>query len=560
MPAKHLVLRLALVLCCAPALCFAQMTAKQKMTDFRQLTAFYQRYYAPAEWKKQLFGFDLFNTAPWFDRVAKSRDDLEFYEICVEYVASLNDTHSSYRMPSNWSASLGFTVDSYQGSILIDGIDRNRLPVDQFPFQIGDQLESVDGVDVESWIERISKWVASSNARSNRSQAAQLIVARAQASRQGAFPRAPMETGDSAVVKIRRQTGTIETYTMKWLKSGIPVLAVGPVDDNGAFKREAEPDMFTRRASATPLSSLTPAFVMPPGFQQRLGKPGDFFYSGIFPSTDLRIGYVRIPQFGAVSGSFQLPDSVGIAQLAPEIAYLQANTDGLVVDIMHNGGGSSTYGDAIYSYLSPQPYQQLQAVWRPNLAYLSQVSAQLEQAKASHADPEIIAFYQIMLQQTQAAYTQGADFTPPYPLIGATALRDPAKDNQGNVLAYTKPIMLLTDDLTVSAADAFAALFQDNQRGIIFGIRTNGAGGNNFGLPAGAYSQGVAGAELNLNVRNHIVNAPGYPPTRYFDSVGVHPDVVADLMTKENLLNQGVTFSRTMVAAITNYIQQQNHK
>src|SRR5215813_15128478 len=335
---RHLILRLSVVLCCAPALCFAQMTAEQKMTDFRQLTAFYQRYYAPAEWKKQLFGFDLFNTAPWFDRVAKSRDDLEFYEICVEYVASLNDTHSAYRMPSNWSASLGFTVDSYQGSILIDGIDRNRLPVDQFPFQIGDQLESVDGVDVESWIERLSKWVASSNARSKRSQAAH------------------------------------------------------------------------------------------------------------------------------------------------------------------------------------------------------------------------------MLQQTQAAYTQGADFTPPYPLIGATALRDPSKDNQGNVIAYTKPIMLLTDDLTVSAADAFAALFQDNQRGIIFGIRTNGAGGNNFGLPAGAYSQGSAGAELNLNVRNHTVNAPGYPPTRYFDNVGVHPDVGADLMTKENLLNQGVTFSRTMVAAITNYIQQQNHK
>jgi len=54
-------------------------------------------------------------------------------------------------MPStDWSADLGFMVYSYEGSILIDRIDRNRLPVDQFPFQIGDELVSLDGVDVES--------------------------------------------------------------------------------------------------------------------------------------------------------------------------------------------------------------------------------------------------------------------------------------------------------------------------------------------------------------------------------------------------------------------------
>ena len=114
-------------------------------------------------------------------------------------VASLNDSHSAYMMPStDWSADLGFTVDSYEGSILIDRIDRNRLPVDQFPFQIGDELVSLDGVDVESWIERLSKWVASSNARSKRSQAAHSIVARRQVGR-GTFPRAPLETGDSAM-------------------------------------------------------------------------------------------------------------------------------------------------------------------------------------------------------------------------------------------------------------------------------------------------------------------------------------------------------------------------
>lgn len=153
---------------------------------------------------------------------------------------------------------------------------------------------------------------------------------------------------------------------------------------------------------------------MPPDFQQRLGKEGDFFYSGVFPSAGLRIGYLRIPALFAFAGSTPFPDSAGIAQFASEITYLEANTDGLVIDIMHNPGGSPIYADAIYSYLSPQPYLASQAALRPSLILLAQTMGQLERAKASQADAETIEFYQNMLEQAQAAYAQGADLTPPF--------------------------------------------------------------------------------------------------------------------------------------------------
>jgi C-terminal processing protease CtpA/Prc len=337
-------------------------------------------------------------------------------------------------------------------------------------------------------------------------------------------------------------------------KVGTPFLTMGPVKDEEVFRRDAEPNLSSRRASVQAPGSPEPGFVMPPGFQQRLGRqPRDFFYSGVFPSTGLRIGYIRIPTFFALSVGVESPDSEGIAQFASEIAYLEANTDGLVVDIMHNPGGSPPYGDKIYSYLSPQPYRQIQLAWRPTLLFLNQISSDLARAVAM-GDDAAIAFYRTKLEQSQAAYRQGAELTPPFPLDGATLMRDPANT------AYTKPIMLLTDDFSVSAADAFAAQFQDNQRGIIFGIRTNGAGGIGGPFPVGAYSQGTTSAELSLIVRNGAVNAPGYPPSPYVDSVGVQPDITADLLTKENLLNHGASFSQSMVAAITNYIQQQNHR
>jgi hypothetical protein len=232
----------------------------------------------------------------------------------------------------------------------------------------------------------------------------------------------------------------------------------------------------------------------------------------------------------------------------------------MVIDIMHNPGGSPDYADAIYSHISPQPYQVLHVVWKPNLYILSDTYFQLAVAEANHADANTIAFYRAQYDQVNAAYLQGAALTPPFPQLGTTDLRDPAKDGMGHILAYSKPIMLLADDQSVSAADAFAAEFQDNQRGIVFGIRTDGGGGNVVRAPAGTYSQGQTGVEANLNVRNHIVNVPGYPPAPYFDNIGVQPDIVADLMTKANLLNGGATFSQAMVAAITRYLEQQPGK
>jgi hypothetical protein len=548
---RHQPAWITLFLCVTAPLCRAQLTTEQKIYDFRQMVAYYEYSYAPAAWKKQVFGFDLHDTAPWFDRVQRSADDLEYYDICYEYVASLNDSHSQYQMPSDWSASLGFTVDNYDvgqsfgpqpasGTILIESIDRGRLPADQFPFEIGDELLSVEGVNVEDWIRRLSKWASASNPRSKRSMAAQTIVARTQAGgrMQAAFPRAPLETGDSAVVQIRRQNGAVETYTLPWLKSG-------PPGEPPAEQPQARP-----RFSIQAPGSILPGFALPADFQRRMGEPRDLFFSGVFPAADLRIGYIRIPAFQAQ------PESAGIAQFAQEIAYMQANTDGLVLDIMHNPGGSPTYLDALYSYISPEPYQQLQAAWRPTLQLLGETYFYLAQAQATHADPTIVAFYQSKYQQVEVAHAQGADLTPPFPLIGTSLLRDPARDDLGRVVAYSKPIMLLTDDQSVSAADVFAALFQDNQRGIIFGIRTNGGGGKNEDGPSGVYSHGQFGIESNILVRNHVINAPGYPATPYLDTIGVQPDTVADLMTKQNLLNHGDSFSQAMVGAITAYIRQ----
>jgi len=62
----------------SPTPCFAQLTREQKATDFKALAGLYDKNYAPYQWKKQVFGFDLLNIQPWLDQVRESRDDLAF--------------------------------------------------------------------------------------------------------------------------------------------------------------------------------------------------------------------------------------------------------------------------------------------------------------------------------------------------------------------------------------------------------------------------------------------------------------------------------------------------
>src|SRR5262249_8115931 len=230
MTMKKLITVVAFILASYPA--FAQgLTPAQKDSDFRYLASLYSTYYAPLEWENQLFGFNALNLKPWLDRVAMTTTDLDFYELCVEYVASLNDTHDAFSLPSDFFATLGFGVDIYDGVLLIDTLNRTVLPVATYPFVIGDELVAVDGVAVEQLLQDFAKYAAQGNRVSTRRLAAVRITSRPQSR----MPHAA-DLGETATVLIRRQNGNLETYTIPWIKTGTPV-RVGPVPSPRSFAR-----------------------------------------------------------------------------------------------------------------------------------------------------------------------------------------------------------------------------------------------------------------------------------------------------------------------------------
>ena len=46
-----------------------------------------------------------------------------------------------------------------------------------------------------------------------------------------------------------------------------------------------------------------------------------------------------------------------------------------------------------------------------------------------------------------------------------------------------------------------------------------------------------------------------FPPMPYVENIGVRPDIVADYMTKDNLLNQGKSYVAAFTAALLERIQ-----
>ena len=206
-----------------PAL--AQMTSDQRVTDFQALTALFSKRYGPANWKIEAIGVNIFDVKPWADRVRAAENDLEYYQICAEFVASLQDGHSSFRTPSNFSADLGLFTDIYEGKVLIESINRTRYPADRFPFVIGDELISIGGRPVEEILTELSKQRGFGNERGRRRIAADALVFRAQVF----YPKAVDLPDETEVVILRAETSEMETYTLKWLKIGFPLRQVSPV-------------------------------------------------------------------------------------------------------------------------------------------------------------------------------------------------------------------------------------------------------------------------------------------------------------------------------------------
>ncbi len=107
-------------------------------------------------------------------------------------------------------------------------------------------------------------------------------------------------------------------------------------------------------------------------------------------------------------------------------------------------------------------------------------------------------------------------------------------------IACRKPIILLIDEPSTSTHDSVPAIFQENNRGLLYGYRTKRTG----------WKQRRYRRRTPCSVR-------AIPTPASFENAGVHPEVVDDYMTRENLLGGGAPFVQRFLWAMAAYVRQQ---
>jgi len=597
------ILALALFVCLGSS-CFAQLTPEQKQVDFMALAGLYDKNYGPYQWKIQAFGYDLLNLAPWLAEVNASTDDLSFYDVCVRYVASLNDFHDEYILPSSYEAFLPFTADIYDGKVLVDSIDTSALDPKVYTFQVGDELVSVNGASVGDLITQLAPYAV--NGRGNPVSTNRLAVATILDRFQGYYTYASdIKPGDIATVEIK-SSGKIKSYAIPWGFFGIPLTSEGPVPDPatmspttplqaaGGEKRlhrnlrerfrfeqnrwgvwagaPAPPEVRSvpgymapleklhnmsyakpgheLAGGLSPFDSMMPLFNTPAGYQPRLGSAAtDEFLSGTFPAGKATIGFIRIPSFEPMSIRNALQ------QFQTEMTFFEQNTSGLVIDVMANGGGNGCYTNDLMQSLFSKSFRSLGFDLRATEYWLQVFENSLINAEIA-GDLIATKLYTNYIQEIQQALAVNRGNTGQVPLCTDSLTYLPAKDDKGKHIGYTRPILVLTDNFTGSAAEIFSATLQDNHRATVYGVRTSGGGGNvvEFAKNATSYSEGTARVTLSLARRTTTITTAGLPSASLIENIGVQPDVLADYQTKDNLLHGGQTFVNGFIKVISDLI------
>lgn len=459
------------------------LSVEEKIRDLDQLVSMIKAGYGPLEYKKTKFGIDVDRlSADYYLKVRGTTSNLDYYYLLGAFIAEFKDSHFSGRIPTDYWSSLGFTLDLVEGKVLIDAIDREKLPEAEFPYKKGDELVKVDGKPVQDLITHFSKYIGMGNEAATKRLAAMTI-----ANRRGS--RVPVSTGDVAL-EIVNDAGVSSVKTSKWFNAGTELEkdAVIEVNELVAMDDELEalafnPNRF-RLSTVQNLKDFVDGLgteysfqcngdtrtVIPTDATIIMNRPFVAYYHPMPGHPEKSIGYLRIPHYSPDMED-DSPDAYEIrfAQYQFAVSELEQHTDGLIIDQDHNCGGSVTYLEEMVGLFATDTYQQMQ------FELLASKNEYLDFLNWMSSAPENTLDHMYLKQTVDLikdTWLNGREFlTVKTGLMGKKVYRP-------NEVRYTKPILMLIDELSGSGGDAFPSVMQGIGRAKLMGQRTMGAGGH----------------------------------------------------------------------------------
>lgn len=487
---------------------------EQAATDLGILQHLLEVKYAPKAWKEDLFGWSLLDST----NEARARlDDMEVpttkycQRVLANYIAGLNDFHSGMTFFATERAHLPYIakMSSDGRCFIVDVLTHNS------EISIGDEVLEFDGLDIKAAIASMAQ------GRSPLSPAAQSAALRVLFSRSAALGHTVL--AGSALLKIRHPNGLVRYVRVRWrytpesigdfsrivnimkepklqmsrhvvvpelrLKHSLFTNPMHPYF--WAEMREQNKRIGVSRYNIGSKRGFLPAFG-PVIWEAHLGP----YYAYIFSctakdGTPKNIGFVRISTYAwdeledRELGNVDSPWN----NFAEIIKVFCKDTDAVIIDQTNNPGGSLLYLYSLVSMLTDYPLvtpkhrmvltqDEVSAAvdWRDLLDDVEDDrQAQLvlgDDMEGYHVDMAAVRHLLSFSDKVLSSWASGnIHLSEPIALLGIEEVQPHP------TVRYTKPICILTNEEDFSCGDLFPAIMKDNNRALVVGTTTAGAGG-----------------------------------------------------------------------------------
>jgi hypothetical protein len=544
----------------------ARTLIQQNTIDSLQyMRSVYGTTYAPTEWKKQFANWSLdseFDSAiQKVDTAGETLTVVAARRILMDFIYSMRDYHVSISFVSTQASTLPFTIRGAEGKFIIVNIDRTKLGEDIFPFAVGDELVSLDGRAAADVVSELAAGTALNTLETDQALA-EFAVTRRRFSRGVPAPTGPVVVGVMAkgatTVSYRQLIWEHKAEKVKTLASGketldIPVRKPIKAPLIKKFMMTANQDLFLAGDNENRhLLGVRNSFLPELGEKIWESEATEKFQAYIYRGDNNKmIGVVRIPGYSFDDDSDKTYVEA-VASFSKIINRMEKLTDALIIDQLNNPGGSVFYLYALASTLSNQPMKTPRHTMSITPVDVLNCVTTLDQLAALKTDEEIqkavgdefhgypvnvqtLEFYKNYCGTIIADWNEGRTMSRPYWIAGVDQLNPYPKGT------YTKPIMVLVNELDFSGGDFFPTILQDNNRAKIFGTRTSGAGGyvNEYEFPN---ILGVSAFRVTQSLAHRVSNNP-------IENLGVTPDI-SYIMKASDLQNNFADYMTAVKAAV----------
>jgi hypothetical protein len=463
------------------------LTTEEKLSDFQQLVSMVKAGYGPLRYKKEAIALDLETVAKQYEsKIEASGTNRDFYYLLLQFIAEFRDSHFGASLPTSQVASLPFSTDLVDGKVLVDGVDLIKTLMMGISLEKGDEVVALNGVPIGQVLDELQKFIPAGYAATSRRVAAMAV-----SWRRGM--RLPVPQGPVAVTVRKLGSSAEEVLNLEWHLTGEPMdEAEKPKPQLGfASPRARDYDMISTNDFWAEFGD--PRFergfqcsgktrIMPP--ENAVVVMTDPIVAYYYATPKGNIGYLRIPEYQALNPKTgQSEFEVRFQQYEYAVSVFEKETVGLVIDQDHNCGGSVEFLHKVVSLFFDKPVAPMQF----RLLGSKQEAIDFRNW-LNELSPNTIGFENLKktLGLIETAWKTKAFMTPKTSISGAESIYP-------NPVRYSKPILMLIDELSGSGGDAFPAMMQGYGRAKLLGTRTMGAGGHVSAQPPLNYSR--------LNVR-----------------------------------------------------------